>query len=254
MVATDSERPLLTHLVELRSRLLKVVAAVGVVFLVLFPFANTLYRFLASPLLAQLPQDSSMVAIDVASPFIAPFKLTLLLAIVIAMPLILYQLWAFVAPGLYRREKLLAVPLMISSTCLFYTGMIFAYYIVFPLMFTFFTSVAPEGVAVMTDINRYLDFVIKLFIAFGVAFEVPVVTLLLVMSGSTTPADLKRKRPYVIVGAFVVGMVFTPPDIISQVLLAIPVWLLFELGLLMTRFVTPFPQQVAKIIEDEKSA
>lgn len=252
MAAIDSERPLLTHLVELRGRLLKILVTIGIVFLVLFPFANSLYQFLAVPLMTQLSQDSSMVAIDVASPFLAPFKLTLLLAIVLAMPIILYQIWAFVAPGLYQREKLLAVPLMISSTCLFYTGMIFAYYIVFPLMFAFFTSVAPEGVSVMTDINRYLDFVIKLFIAFGVAFEVPVLTLLLVMSGATTRENLKRKRPYVIVGAFVLGMVFTPPDIISQVLLAIPVWLLFELGLLMTRFVTSFPEQASKIAEGEQ--
>jgi len=178
-----------------------------------------------------------MVAIDVASPFLTPFKLVLLLAIVITIPWILYQLWAFVAPGLYKHEKKLVLPLLVSSSILFYLGMLFAYYIVFPLVFGFFTKVSPEGVAVMTDISRYLDFVTKLFIAFGVAFEVPVLTFVLIMTGVTTVEALSAARSYVIVAAFIVGMLLTPPDVISQILLAIPVWLLFELGLLMSKFV-----------------
>jgi len=234
----DEERPLLSHLVELRSRLLKMIASIGLFFIVLFPFANPLYNFLSAPLTAQLPPGTTMIAIDVASPFLAPFKLVLLLSICLSIPVLLYQFWAFVAPGLYRQEKRLALPILFSSTLLFYLGMVFAYYVVFPLMFGFFSSVAPEGVAVMTDINRYLDFVMKIFIAFGIAFEVPIVTLMLVKTGMTTTDKLNRKRPYIIVGAFVVGMMLTPPDVISQVLLAIPVWLLFELGVFMSRFIS----------------
>ena len=232
----DKERPLLSHLVELRSRLLKMIACIGIIFIVLFPFANPLYNFLSAPLVAQLPQDGTMIAIDVASPFLAPFKLVLLLAVTLSIPVLVYQFWAFVSPGLYRREKRLALPILISSTLLFYVGMVFAYYVVFPLMFGFFSSVTPEGISVMTDINRYLDFVIKIFIAFGIAFEVPIVTLMLVKTGVTTTENLIRKRPYVIVAAFVAGMVLTPPDVISQVLLAIPVWLLFEVGILVSKF------------------
>jgi len=234
----DEERPLLSHLVELRSRLLKMIACIGLFFIVLFPFANPLYKFLSAPLIAQLPQGGTMIAIDVASPFLAPFKLVLLLAISLSIPVLIYQFWAFIAPGLYRREKRLVLPILLSGTLLFYLGMVFAYYVVFPLMFGFFSSVAPEGVSVMTDINRYLDFVMKIFIAFGAAFEVPVITLMLVKTGMTTTDNLNRKRPYIIVGAFVVGMILTPPDIVSQVLLAIPVWLLFELGVFMSRFIT----------------
>ena len=232
----DKERPLLSHLVELRSRLLKMIACIGIIFIVLFPFANPLYNFLSAPLVAQLPQGGTMIAIDVASPFLAPFKLVLLLAVTLSIPVLVYQFWAFVSPGLYRREKRLALPILLSSTLLFYVGMVFAYYVVFPLMFGFFSSVAPEGISVMTDINRYLDFVIKIFIAFGIAFEVPIVTLMLVKTGVTTTENLIRKRPYVIVAAFVAGMVLTPPDVISQVLLAIPVWLLFEVGILVSKF------------------
>ena len=232
----DKERPLLSHLVELRSRLLKMIACIGIIFIVLFPFANPLYNYLSAPLVAQLPQGGTMIAIDVASPFLAPFKLVLLLAVTLSIPVLVYQFWAFVSPGLYRREKRLALPILLSSTLLFYVGMVFAYYVVFPLMFGFFSSVAPEGISVMTDINRYLDFVIKIFIAFGIAFEVPIVTLMLVKTGVTTTADLIRKRPYVIVAAFVAGMVLTPPDVISQVLLAIPVWLLFEVGIFVSKF------------------
>ncbi len=229
------QETLLSHLYELRSRLLWVVGSVLVVFIGLFPFANKLYSYLAGPLMAHLPEGSSMVAIDVASPFLTPFKLVFLLSIVLAIPIIFYHAWAFIAPGLYSNEKRLIFPLLVSSSLLFYVGMAFAYFIVFPLMFGFFTKVAPQGVAVMTDIGRYLDFVVKIFIAFGIAFEVPIVTLVLVKLGITTPNQLAGKRPYVIVGAFILGMLLTPPDVISQILLAIPVWLLFELGLALSR-------------------
>ncbi len=230
----NKQDTLLSHLFELRSRLLWIVGSVFAVFLCLFPFANKLYSYLAGPLMAHLPEGSSMVAIDVASPFLTPFKLVFLISIVLAIPIILYHAWAFIAPGLYSNEKRLVFPLLVSSSVLFYVGMAFAYFIVFPLMFGFFTRVAPQGVAVMTDIGRYLDFVLKIFIAFGVAFEVPIVTLVLVKIGVTTPQQLASKRPYVIVAAFVVGMFLTPPDVISQILLAIPVWLLFELGLVLS--------------------
>lgn len=225
----------LSHLVELRTRLMRVVIFVAVIFGLMFPFSETLYTWLADPLLAHMPQGTSMIAIDVASPFLIPFKLTLMLAIFIAVPYILYQVWGFVAPGLYLHERKLARPLLLSSTLLFFTGVAFAYYVVFPLVFGFFTSVAPTGVNVMTDIARYLDFVIMLFFAFGLAFEVPVATILLVLAGVTTPEALAAKRPYFIVGAFVIGMVLTPPDVISQTLLALPMWLLFEVGVVLAR-------------------
>ena len=231
----QKQETFITHLQELRSRLLWVVGSVLIVFIGLFPFANKLYGYLAGPLMAHLPEGSSMVAIDVASPFLTPFKLVLLISIVLAIPIILYHVWAFIAPGLYSHEKRLVFPIIVSSSILFYIGMAFAYFIVFPLMFGFFTRVAPEGVAVMTDIGRYLDFVLKIFIAFGLAFEVPIVTLVLVKLGITTPQQLANKRPYVIIAAFIIGMLLTPPDVISQILLAIPVWLLFELGLLLSR-------------------
>jgi sec-independent protein translocase protein TatC len=233
--ATEKEESFISHLVELRDRLLRSVLAVLVIFLALFPFANRLYSFLAGPLSQHLPEGSTMIAIEVASPFLIPFKLTLMLAVVLAVPYLLYQVWAFVAPGLYGHERRLVLPILVSSTFLFYLGMAFAYYVVFPLVFGFFTASAPEGVAVMTDISRYLDFVIVIFLAFGVAFEVPIVTVVLVSMGVITPQALAKKRPYVIVGAFVIGMVLTPPDIISQSLLALPMWLLFELGLLSSR-------------------
>ncbi len=232
---TDKQESLVSHLVELRNRLIKIVIGIVVVLLGLFPFANQIYSFLAEPLLKHLPESSTMVAIDVASPFLTPFKLVMLLAIVLTIPWILYQLWAFIAPGLYKHEKRLVMPLLVSSSILFYLGMVFAYFVVFPLVFGFFTKVTPDGVAVMTDISRYLDFVTKMFIAFGAAFEVPVLTFVLVMTGVTTVEALSAARSYVIVAAFVVGMLLTPPDVISQLLLAFPVWLLFELGLLMSR-------------------
>lgn len=232
---TNKQETLLSHLYELRSRLLWIVGSVFAVFVCLFPFANTLYSYLAGPLMAHLPEGSSMVAIDVASPFLTPFKLVFLISIVLAIPIIMFHSWAFIAPGLYKHEKRLMLPILVSSSVLFYVGMAFAYYIVFPLMFGFFTRVAPQGVAVMTDIGRYLDFVMKIFIAFGAAFEVPIVTLVLVKMNITTPQQLASKRPYVIVAAFIVGMLLTPPDVVSQILLAIPVWVLFEIGLLLSR-------------------
>jgi len=226
---------LIEHLVELRSRLIVCVVAVLVALLAIYPFANELYNLLAQPLLKHLPEQTSMIATDVASPFMAPLKLSIVCAIFAAIPVLLYQLWAFIAPGLYQHEKRLVFPLLFMSVILFYLGALFAYYVVFPLVFGFFTSVAPEGVEVMTDISRYLDFVLKLFFAFGVAFEVPVVTILLVRTGISTPKSLASKRPYVIVGAFVIGMLLTPPDIFSQTLLAIPMWLLYELGIQLAK-------------------
>ncbi len=234
------EQPLIAHLIELRSRLLKIVAVVLVAFLGLAPFADRLYTYLAGPLLEYLPKESSMIAIDVASPFLTPFKLALVIAIFATMPLSLYQVWAFVAPGLYRHERRLLLPLLVASTALFYLGAAFAYFVVLPLVFQFMTATAPQGVAVMTDISRYLDFILTLFFAFGVAFEVPIATILLIWSGITTRAALANKRPYVIVGAFVIGMLLTPPDVISQTLLAVPMWLLYELGLLFSR---PFARE-----------
>lgn len=224
---------LIGHLIELRSRVLKALASVFVVFLCLFYFAQDLYQYLAMPLISTLPDGASMIATDVASPFLAPFKLTLVLSFFIAIPYVLYQMWAFVAPGLYSKEKRLVAPLLASSTLLFYTGMAFAYYVVFPLVFLFFNSVAPEGVLISTDISSYLNFVLKLFFAFGVAFEIPIAVILMCWTGMTSAKELAKKRPYVIVGAFFVGMLLTPPDVISQTLLAIPMWVLFEIGVLV---------------------
>lgn len=234
----SDHQPLISHLVELRDRLLRVVLAVLLIAAALFPFANDLYILLSGPLLEHLPETSSMIATEVASPFLAPFKLTLTSAIMLAMPVMLYQVWAFIAPGLYKHEKKLLFPLMFASTTLFFLGVVFAFYVVFPVIFAFLTQAAPQGVAVMTDISSYLDFVLKLFFAFGLAFEVPIATMLMVWSGMSTRESLQAKRPYVIVGAFVVGMLLTPPDVISQTLLALPVWLLFELGLFCSRWVT----------------
>lgn len=236
---TDRELTFLEHLVELRGRLLKACLAVLVVLVALLPFARRLYEWLATPLLSQLPEGSSMIAIDVASPFLAPFKMTLLLSLVIAIPVVLYQLWAFVAPALFRHEKRLARPLLVSSVLLFYLGCAFAYFVVFPLVFGFMTRVAPEGVAVMTDISRYLDFVIALFLAFGITFEVPIATIILVATGLVTTKQLSKARPYVVVGAFALGMLLTPPDVISQTLLAIPMWILYEAGIFMSRILLP---------------
>lgn len=233
----DKPQPLVEHLIELRDRLLRCLGAVLAVFLLLFYFANDIYAFAAEPLQKFLPEGSTMIATEVASPFLTPFKLTLVLSVFISVPFILYQAWAFIAPGMYKNEKRFALPLLASSVVLFYLGMAFAYYVVFPLVFRFFTSIGPESVTVMTDINRYLDFILKLFFAFGLAFEIPIATVLLIWSGITTAENLAKKRRYIIVGCFVLGMLLTPPDIISQALLALPMWLLFELGIIMGRWV-----------------
>ncbi len=232
---TTNEQPFLTHLMELRDRLLRIIIAIVLVTLVLLPFANPLFSALAGPLLKHMPENSSMIATAVASPFLIPMKLALILSVFLCVPYLLYQLWGFIAPGLYRHEKRKALPLLISSTLLFYLGGAFAYFVVFPLVFAFLAATPPEGVTIMTDISNYLDFVLTLTFAFGAAFEVPVATFLLVQLGMTTPAALAEKRPYVIVGAFVLGAILTPPDPVTQTLLAVPMWLLFELGVLMAR-------------------
>ncbi len=232
----QAEYTLFDHLLELRNRLLRAIIFVLVIFCSLLYFAQDIYQYLALPLLATMPEGTQMIATDVASPFFAPFKLTLVLSVFLAMPFILFQIWSFVAPGLYKNERRLIVPLMIGSTLLFFGGIIFAYFLVFPVIFAFFNSVAPEGVTIATDISSYLDFVLKLFFAFGAAFEIPVIIILLCWTGVTTPESLRNKRPYIIVGAFVVGMLLTPPDIISQTLLAVPMLLLFELGIVISAF------------------
>ena len=233
---SQAEQPLISHLVELRTRLLRSISAILIVFIALIYFSNNIYDFVAQPLLSQLPEGTSMIATDVATPFLTPIKLTLVVSFFVAIPYLLYQAWAFIAPGLYQHERRLIMPLVASSAVLFYAGMAFAYYVVFPLVFGFFTSTAPAGVTVATDIASYLDFVLTLFFAFGVAFEIPVATILLCWTGVTTPQNLKEKRPYVIVGVFVVGMLLTPPDVFSQTLLAIPMWALWEIGLFFARF------------------
>ena len=250
--AVEAEIPFMSHLMELRDRLLRAVIVILVVFLALFSFANELYTFLAEPLLVHLPTGSSMIATDVASPFLTPFKLAMMSAIFISMPFLLYQLWAFIAPGLYKHEKSLAFPLLFSSIILFYLGMVFAYFVVFPLMFKFFTGIALEGVTMMTDITKYLDFVLKMFFAFGMAFEVPIATILVISTGMTTADKLAGKRPYIIVGAFVFGMLLTPPDVVSQMLLAVPVWILFELGLIFSRILTRKKMRLAKEREKQE--
>jgi sec-independent protein translocase protein TatC len=235
--ANDPPLPLVAHLTELRDRLLRALLAVLVVFIGLFPFANEIYAFVSKPLRAILPEGATMIATEVASPFLTPFKLTLVAAIFLAIPYVLYQAWSFIAPGMYRQEKKLAIPLLMSSIVLFYAGAAFAYFVVFPLIFAFFTSVAPADIAIMTDINSYLDFVLKLFFAFGLAFEIPIAAVLLIWAGITTPDALAKKRPFIIVGCFVFGMLLTPPDIISQSLLAIPMWILFEIGVFFGRMI-----------------
>jgi sec-independent protein translocase protein TatC len=227
----------ISHLVELRDRLLRAILAVIAVFLCLFYWAKDLYALLAQPLLAALPAGGQMIATDVVGVFLVPVKVAFLVAFIVALPYVLYQVWAFVAPGLYANEKRLVLPLVIASSLLFLMGMAFAYFLVFPMVFKFMASVAPEGVAWMTDIDKYLSFVLTTFIAFGVTFEVPVVVIVLVRVGVVSVEKLKDIRPYVIVGAFVVGAIFTPPDVISQVMLAVPLWLLYELGIVAARFV-----------------
>ena len=246
------ETTFISHLLELRDRLLRAVGAVLLLFLVVAPFANTLYEYLAAPLMSVLPEGNTMISTEPHGPFFVPFKFAFAFATAVAMPYLLYQLWAFVAPGLYDSEKRLAIPLLISSSGLFYLGIMFAYFVVFPIIFKFFTSTAPEGVAVMTDINAYLSFVLKLFFAFGLAFEVPVATVLMVKMGVTTTTSLAAKRPYIIVGAFVVGMLLTPPDLFSQTMLAIPVWILFEIGLYVSKAVKPRASEDPSDISDDE--
>jgi len=239
----DNAQPLVAHLAELRDRLLRCVLAILILFLGLFYFANDIYFFVSEPLRRFLPEGTTMIATEVASPFLTPFKLTLVASVIAAMPYILFQLWSFIAPGMYEKEKRIAIPLLISSIFLFYAGLAFAYYVVFPLVFGFFSSVGPEGVSYTPDITKFLDIVLKLFFAFGIAFEIPIATVLLIWAGVTDADTLAQKRPYIIVGCFVFGMLLTPPDIISQSLLAFPMWLLFELGVFFGRFITKREQQ-----------
>lgn len=226
----------ISHLIELRGRILKSLLAVLIVFIPLAIFAQDLYHLLAQPLLDAMPDNASMIATDVAAPFFAPFKLAMVLAFFLAIPFVLYQIWGFVAPGLYRNEKRLIAPLLFSSTLLFYAGIAFAYFVVFPLAFAFFASIDLKDVAFTTDISSYLNFVLKLFFAFGVAFEIPIAIILMCWTGVTSAEKLREKRPYVIVGVFVMGMLLTPPDVISQTLLALPMWFLFEIGVIVGGF------------------
>ncbi|BCU57467.1 MULTISPECIES: Sec-independent protein translocase subunit TatC [Enterobacter] len=235
-MAVEDTQPLIAHLIELRKRLLNSIIAVLLIFLALVYFANDIYQLVSAPLIKQMPEGATMIATDVASPFFTPIKLTFMVSLILSAPVILYQVWAFVAPALYRHERRLVIPLLVSSSLLFYIGMAFAYFVVFPLAFGFLTHTAPVGVQVSTDIASYLDFVMALFMAFGVSFEVPVAIVLICWMGVTTPEELRKKRPYVLVGAFVVGMLLTPPDVFSQTLLAIPMYCLFEIGLFFSRF------------------
>jgi sec-independent protein translocase protein TatC len=234
-VEEQKSEPFVSHLIELRNRMMWAVGTVLILFFALVPFASELYEWFAKPLISNLPQGGSMISTEPHGPFFIPFKFAFATAFALAVPMVLYQLWAFVAPGLYKNEKSIALPLVVSSTLLFYLGIAFAYYVVFPVIFKFFIGMAPEGVAVMTDISSYMSFALKLFFAFGVAFEVPVATVLLARMGVVSTTNMAKQRPYIILGAFVVGMLMTPPDIFSQVMLAIPVCLLFEVGLFFAR-------------------
>ncbi|ARU31148.1 twin-arginine translocase subunit TatC [Sulfuriferula sp. AH1] len=238
MSTPESQDTFISHLVELRDRLLRAVLSVILVFLGLFHWANDLYTLLARPLLHALPKGGQLIATEVTAPFFVPIKVTMMAAFLIALPYILYQIWAFIAPGLYSHEKRLGIPLIIASVLLFFCGMSFAYFLVFPIVFGFIAGVAPVGVAVMTDISKYLDFVLTMFMAFGITFEVPVVVVLLVKIGLVSVAKLREIRPYVIVGAFIIGAIFTPPDVVSQTMLAVPLWLLYELGIIVASLVS----------------
>lgn len=243
----NPEDTFISHLVEMRDRLLRAVIAIVVLFVLLFPWAQDLYALLAKPMLAALPQGGQMIATEVTTPFFVPIKVTMMTAFLLALPWVFYQAWAFVAPGLYQNEKRIGVPLVIASVVLFLLGMAFAYFLVFPVVFGFIVGVAPEGVAVMTDIGKYLDFVMTLFLAFGITFEVPVAVVLLVKMGMVSIAKLREIRPYVIVGAFVIGAIFTPPDVISQFMLAVPMWILYELGIVVASMITkPKPEAEAE--------
>jgi sec-independent protein translocase protein TatC len=247
----DQEMTLVQHLLDLKTSLTRAILAIIVLFIGLFPFANDIYTYIAEPLTRYLPEGSSMIATAVASPFLTPFKLAFILAIYIAMPYLLYQIWRFIAPALYSHEKQLVAPILFFSSFLFYAGGVFAYYVVFPLVFGFLSQSAPEGVTIATDISLYLDFVIKMFFAFGMAFEVPIVTVLLILTGMTTAEKLSHSRPYIVVGAFVIGMLLTPPDIISQTMLAVPMWLLFEIGLLVGAYVVKRRRKKAETDPDD---
>ena len=251
-IQDQQEQTLMDHLIELRDRLLHMVLAILIVFVALFAFSEDIFSIAAEPLLNLMPEGTSMIATGVTSPFLVPFKLVLLLSVLLTIPYLLHQMWAFIAPGLYHHEKRMATPLLISSVILFYCGIAFAYFVIFPILFGFFIGVAPEGVAVMTDIGQYLDFIIAIFLAFGIAFEVPVATFLLIAAGVTSVDKLANKRPYIIIGAFVIGMLLTPPDVISQSLLAIPIWLLFELGLIASRIFLKDKQEEDVIMENDE--
>ena len=240
----DQPQTLITHLTELRDRIIRCLVAVFTIFLFLFPFANEIYEFISLPLRDLLPEGASMIATEVASPFLTPFKLSMLLSLYLAMPYVLFQIWRFIAPGMYLTEQRIAIPILSSSIILFYAGTAFAYFVVFPLVFSFFTSVAPDGIEIMTDINRYLDFVLKLFFAFGIAFEIPIIAIILIVTGVTTAEKLASKRPFILVGCFVIGMLLTPPDVISQSLLAIPMWILFEIGIFLARRMEPIKDEI----------
>jgi sec-independent protein translocase protein TatC len=247
---SDRELPLVQHLIELRTRLLHTVIFVLVVFCCLFYFSNDIYYIISAPLQNLLPENTSMIATDVVSPFLTPLKLTFFAAVLLSIPYILYQIWAFIAPGLYKHEKSLAAPLLISSVLLFYAGMTFAYFVVFPLLFGFVTGIGLEGVATMTDIAKYLDFVLQLFFAFGFAFEIPIAVILMIHAGVLTPDGLAAKRPYIVVGCFIIGMLLTPPDVFSQILLALPMWMLFEVGVFVGRIL--HKNKEAREIEEAK--
>ena len=236
-MSTDQAQPLVAHLIELRNRLLKAVLLVLVIFLSLFYFANDMYLILVQPLSDLLPSTGNMIATGVVAPFLVPFKMTFVLSVLLAVPFILHQIWAFISPGLYQHEKRFAIPLLLSSIVLFYLGIAFAYFLVLPLAFGFFTAAGPDGISYLPDIGNILDFILKVFFAFGIAFEIPIATFLLVLSGITSVESLTEKRPYIFVGCFVVGMLVTPPDVISQTVLAVPMWLLFEAGVLAARLV-----------------
>lgn len=249
-MSEELQQPLISHLVELRNRLLKSVLAILVIFVCLFYFANDLYLILVEPLSVLLPETGQMIATGVIAPFLVPFKLTFVLAILLTVPYLLHQIWGFISPGLYQHEKKFAIPLLISSILLFYTGIAFAYYVVLPLAFAFFTSTGPTGISYMPDIGNILNFILTLFFAFGVAFEIPIATFLLVLSGITTVDALTAKRPYIFLGCFVVGMLVTPPDIFSQAILAVPMWFLFETGVIAARFIAK--KETAEPVEDDE--
>ncbi|HWQ38559.1 MAG TPA: twin-arginine translocase subunit TatC [Burkholderiales bacterium] len=235
----------MSHLIELRDRLLRCIVALLVVFIALFPWASEIYALVAKPMLAALPNSGQMIATGVVTTFFVPVKVTMLAALLIALPFVLYQIWAFVAPGLYQHEKRLVAPLVISSTILFFCGMAFAYFVVFPIVFTFLAKFAPAGVSYMPDIQAYLDFVLTTFVAFGITFEVPIAVVVLVRAGVVSVSKLREIRPYVIVGAFVIAAIFTPPDVISQLLLAVPLCALYEMGIVVATWVAR-PQRAAQ--------